>query len=52
MNGIITCSVKEASKLMEHLNDDDMVTLTIMDRKTCIHTEPKRIKKKSNEKIN
>ena len=36
---------------MEHLNDDDMVTLTIMDRKTCIHTEPKRIKKKSSEEL-
>ena len=51
MNGIITCSVKEALKLMEHLDDDDMVTLTIINRKTCIHTEPKRIKKKSSEEL-
>ena len=25
MNGVITCSVKEAAKLMEHLNDDDLI---------------------------
>ena len=51
MNGIITCSVKEATKLMEHLNEDDMVTLTIIDNKTHIHTQPKRIKKKNGEKL-
>lgn len=52
MNGIITCSVKEATKLMEHLNEDDMVTLTIVDKKAKItHTQPKRIKKKSGEKL-
>ncbi len=52
MNGIITCSVKEATKLMEHLNEDDMVTLTIVDKKAkIIHTEPRRIKKKNGEKL-
>ena len=51
MNGIITCSVKEAAKLMEHLNDDDMVILTIMNRKTHIHSKPERIKKKNGEKL-
>ena len=25
MNGVITCSVKEAAKLMEHLNEDDLI---------------------------
>ena len=34
MNGVITCSVKEAAKLMEHLNEDDLITLTIIDNKT------------------
>ena len=47
MNGVITCSVKEAAKLMEHLNEDDLITLTIIDNKTHIHTQPKRIKKKN-----
>ena len=52
MNGIITCSVKEATKLMEHLNEDDMVTLTIVDKKEkIIHSQPKRIKKKNGEKL-
>lgn len=51
MNGVITCSVKEAAKLMEHLNEDDMVTLTIMDKKTHIHSQPERIKKKNGEEL-
>lgn len=52
MNGIITCSVKEATKLMEHLNEDDMVTLTIIDKRAKIkHSEPQRIKKKNGEKL-
>lgn len=52
MNGIITCSVKEATKLMEHLNEDDMVILTIVDKKAkIVHSQPKRIKKKSSEKL-
>ena len=52
MNGIITCSVKEATKLMEHLNEDDIVTLTIIDNKShIIHSQPKRIKKKNGEEL-
>lgn len=51
MNGVITCSVKEAVKLIEHLNEDDMITLTIIDKKTHIYTQPKRIKKKNGEKL-
>lgn len=51
MNGVITCSVKEAAKLIEHLNEDDMITLTIIDKKTHIHTQPKRIKKKNGEEL-
>ena len=51
MNGIITCSVKEATKLMEHLNEDDMVTLTIINKKTHIYKEPERIKKKNSEEL-
>lgn len=51
MNGVITCSVKEAAKFIEHLNEDDMITLTIIDKKTHIHTQPKRIKKKNGEEL-
>ncbi|KSV57717.1 hypothetical protein [Acetivibrio ethanolgignens] len=52
MNRIITCSVKEATKLMGHLNEDDIVTLTIIDKKShIIHSQPKRIKKKNGEEL-
>lgn len=51
MNGVITCSVKEATQLMEHLDEDDMVTLTIVNKKTLIHDESKRIKKKRGEEL-
>lgn len=51
MNGIITCSVRESLELMKHLNEDDMVTLTVINRKTLIHKEPKRIKKGSGEDL-
>lgn len=43
---VIMCSVKKACELMEHLNEDDMVLLTVLDKKTHIHSIPKRIKKK------
>ena len=36
---------------MEHLDENAMVTLTIMNRKTHIHEEPERIKKKNSEKL-
>lgn len=48
---VIMCSVKEAYRLMEHMNEDDMVVLTVLDKKTHIHSIPKRIKKKSGEKL-
>lgn len=51
MNGIITCSVKEASEIIKHLNDDDMVTLTIINQSTHIHTKPKRIRMKKGEEL-
>ena len=52
MNEIITCSVKEAIKLMKHLNENDMVTLTIIDKRVTItHSKPQRIKKKNSEKL-
>lgn len=37
---------------MEHLNEDDMVTLTIIDKRAKIkHSKPQRIKKKNSEKL-
>lgn len=47
----IMCSVKDAKKLFEHMNDDDMVTLTVFSKKTFKHNKTKRIKKKNGEKL-
>lgn len=36
---------------MEHLNEDDMLTLVIINKKTHLHSKPERIKKKSSEEL-
>ena len=43
----ITCSVKEAKKLLKHMKDEDIITLTILNNKTYVHSQPERIKKKN-----
>lgn len=48
---VIVCSVKEACKLMEHMNEDDIVILSVMDKKTYSHKVPKKIKKKKGEEL-
>ena len=45
------CSVKDAVKLMEHMSDDDMVLLTVVNKKTFVHDLPKRIKKQKGEEL-
>lgn len=47
----IMCSVKDAKKLFEHMDDDDMVTLTVFSKKTFKHNKTKRIKKKNGEDL-
>lgn len=49
MSNVIMCSVKDAKKLLDHMNADDMVTLTVFSKKTFQHEIPKRIKKKNGE---
>ena len=49
--GFIVCSVKDAFKLMEHMNEDDMVVLNVINKKTYIHDVPKCIEKKSGEEL-
>jgi len=49
--GMIVCSVKEACKLMEHMDENDTVILTVIDKKTYLHDVPRRIKKKSSEEL-
>lgn len=48
---VIVCSVKEAYRLMKHMNEDDMVVLTVLDKKTHIHSIPERIKKRNGEEL-
>lgn len=38
-------------ELMEHLNENDMITLTIINKRTHIHSKPERIKKKNGEEL-
>ena len=46
----ISCTVKDAIKLMSHLQDDDMVILTIIEnKKNKKRHDEKRIKKKNGE---
>ena len=47
----IVCSVKDAFKLLEHMNEDDMVILNVFNKKTYIHDAPKKIKKRSGEEL-
>lgn len=49
--GVIVCSVKEAYELMNHMDKNDMVVLTILNKKTHMHSIPERIKKKSGEEL-
>lgn len=45
--GVIVCSVKEAFELMKHMDENDMVILSVINNKTYIHDIPRRIKKKN-----
>lgn len=49
--GVIVCSAKDACELMKHLDKDDLVILTVLNKKTYIHDKPKRIKKKNGEEL-
>ena len=49
MDNVIT--VKEAKKLLEHMNDDDIVILSLLNQKTYVHDQPKRIKKINGEHL-
>ena len=47
----ITCTAKEALKLLQHMKPDDMVTVTINNTLTYKHTKPVRMKKKKGEEL-
>ena len=47
----ITCTAKEALKLLRNMKSDDMVTVTINNTLTYKHTKPVRMKKKKGEEL-
>lgn len=47
----IVCSVKEAYKLMEHMDENDMVILLVINRKTYVHDIPRKIERKNGEEL-
>lgn len=49
--GAIICSAKEAVKIMEHMNENDVVILSVIDKKSHVYDVPKRIKKKKGEDL-
>ena len=49
--GVIICSVKEACKLMDHINEDDIVILSIVNKKTYMHKKSEKIKKRKGEEL-
>ena len=49
--GFIVCSAKQARDLMQHMNEDDIVFLRVVNRKTYVHGENKSIKKRNGEEL-
>ena len=47
----IVCSVKEAYKLMEHMDENDIVILSVINRKSYVHDIPRKIEKKNGEEL-
>lgn len=40
--GFVVCSAKEACKLMQHMDENDLVILTIIDKKMYMHRKPEK----------
>lgn len=51
MSDFVVCSVKEAYKLMDHMNEDDIVILTVFNKKTYMHDKSQRIQKRKGEEL-
>lgn len=49
--GVIVCSVKEAFELMKHMDENDMVVLSVFNKKTYVHDIPRKIRKKKGEEL-
>ena len=50
-DGFIVCSAKQACNLMKHLNDNDIVILSVLNKKTFLHEKNRNIKKKKGEEL-
>ena len=51
MSETIICSAKYAKKLLEHMNDNDIILLSVLNRKNYIHSVTKMIKKRNGENL-
>lgn len=49
--GVIVCSVKDAFDLMKHMDENDMVVLSVINKKTYVHDIPRKIRKKNGEEL-
>ena len=49
--GVIVCSVKDAFELMKHMNENDMVVLSVVNKRTYVHDIPRRIRRKNGEEL-
>ena len=48
---VIVCSKKEAIELMGHMDDNDMVILNVMNKKTLSHIPTQNIRKQKGEDL-
>lgn len=51
MSNAVVCTVEEAVQLLKHLNREDVVILTVLNKTTHVHSKPKRIKKEKGEEL-
>ena len=49
--GFVVCSAKEACKLMQHMDENDLVILTIIDKKMYMYRKLEKIRKKNGEEL-
>lgn len=47
----MVCTTREAIRLLEHMDDDDIVVLDILNKRTFQHFNHERIKKKNGEEL-
>ena len=51
MSEFLICSAKQAKVLLSYMDEEDEVILTVLNKKTHIHEENKRIQKKNGEEL-